>query len=391
MNNEDLFKRNQIGYYKVGNEIYLSKHKALVDSAAKKTKTTFHWFDDAFDLFDRNLLGKQTLNQLYKERAQMLRDKYDYLILNYSGGCDSWNILKTFLDNGIKLDQVMVCWPFKAGEAGLYQPNKKDVRANNFMSEWDFTTKPDLEWLAKTHPDIKIEMIDWADPFISNPNFVNNTSFDNLNHFHNLADLSRSTLFSKTEQELIEKGKTVGTIWGLDKPNIVVQDETVYMAFNDSIITVAHPAPCNPYGTEYFYWTPDMPLLTFEMAAQTANWFKARPRMQPYMYNKTEIYTNKDLYLVKVQVNQVATRDGCYTTWADKTNNFQVNKPWSPIRADKDFWLYQNKDLTHHVDAWQSLYNELLVSIDNTDAIVRDKQKCGYRTIPTKWHAVCKF
>jgi hypothetical protein len=246
----NIFDKNQMGYYKVGDEKFLNKYQALKRSSELVKPTTYHWFDDIFSKFDRTLLGTRSLDSLYKERAQQLRDKYDYLILNYSGGCDSWNILKVFLDNNIKLDQVMVCWPFKA--SNIFKPNIKDVSASNFMSEWDFTTKPDLEWLSKTHPEIKIELIDWAEPFVNNSNFVNEHSFDSLNHFHNLADLARSTLFSATERELIEKGKTVATIWGLDKPNIARFGNNIGMAFYDSVTTVAHPAPCNPHGTEYF-------------------------------------------------------------------------------------------------------------------------------------------
>lgn len=381
---DNIIKNNQVGYYKVGEKLFLNKLEALQYSAQIVTPVTYHWFDEAFDTFDRSLLGTVSLDALYKERAQRLRDKYDYLILNYSGGCDSWNILKTFLDNNIKLDQVMVCWPF--GASKTYKPNIKDVSADNFMSEWDFTTKPDLEWLAQHHPDIKIELIDWAEPFINNPNFVNERSFDNLNHFHNLADLARSTLFSETERDMIEKGKTVGTIWGLDKPNISRLGNQIGMSFYDSVTTVAHPAPCNPFGTEYFYWDPNMPILAYEMAFQTLNWFKARPRMQEYIWNASEIGTEIDTFLVKKQVNLIACRDSCYTTWNNKPTQFQVNKPVDIIRADKDFWLYEHSEMSNHVNKWKPLYDELLSTIDRKDTSTKDGKPAGYRSFSTKRH-----
>lgn len=382
---------NQLGYYKVNGNIFLNKHQALVESSNTKHPATYHWFDDEFKKFDRSLLGKRPLTQMYKERAQQLRDNYDYLILNYSGGCDSYNILRTFLDNDIKLDQIMVCWPFKASE--IYKANNKDTSAKNFMSEWEFATKLDLEWISKNYPEIKIELIDWVDPFIKNPTLVSETAFDNLNHFHNLADLTRSTLFSKDEERLINRGKKVATIWGIDKPNITLDNGVISMSFNDRTITVGHPAPCNPHGTEYFYWTPTMPEIAFEMAYQTALWFKARPGFHRYLRSR---FINLNLthleYQTLIQINHVAARDSCYATW---NNKFQVNKPLSNIRDDKDFWLYQHPELKHHVDRWKPLYTELLSVIDDNNASFsygpQKKVKDGYDVKISMYHEVCNF
>jgi len=393
MNLDRLYTTNQIGYYLVNGKYFINKYEALLYATKYDSTPTFHWFDSAFNNFDNSLLGKIPLDSLYKERAQQLRDKYDYLILNYSGGCDSWNILKIFLDNNIKLDQVMVCWPFSAVDKGIYTPNNKDKRVTNFMSEWDFATKPDLEWLTKEHPEIKIELIDWAEPFKQQSSIIHDGVFDNLNHFHNLADITRSTMFSKTEEKLINEGKTVATIWGLDKPMICLDGNDVVMRFNDSVTTVAHPAPCNPRGTEYFYWTPDMPIIAFEMAYQTANWFKARAGHMKFMFKSDDnlVSMNKPKFLAKQQINQIAARDSCYTTWLDK-NKFQVNKPQSAIRDDKDYWLYSHTELSHHVKDWKSLYyTETLSQISEKLCITHNNVKLGYKSFFTKPYKVTEF
>jgi hypothetical protein len=388
----EIFDNNQLGHYRVGSKKFLNKYEALLDASSVKQPATYHWFDKVFGTFDRNLLGKRSLDLLYRERAQQLRDSYDYLILNYSGGCDSYNILRTFIDNGIKLDQIMVCWPFGAKKAGVYTPNDQDKRVENFMSEWDFATRPDLEWLATNHPEIKIELIDWAEPFVNSPGFVNENSFSNLNHFHNLADLARSTLFSSTEEKLISQGKKVATIWGIDKPGIFLSNNSeVYMSFADSIVTVAHPAPCNPKGTEYFYWTPDMPIIAYEMAYQTANWFKARPHHHANMWrDDVDPYTvNWDHYVLCMMVNQVAARDSCYTNWP--RGKFQVNKPLNAVRADKDFWLYSHDEMSHHVTRWKDLYGGLLKNVDAEFCATPGGQKLGYRFLKSMPHYVCNI
>jgi len=384
---------NQLGYYTVGKESFINKYKALLSGTQTKQQVKYHWYDSAFSSFDRNRLGTVPLNELYRQRAQQIRDSYDYVILNYSVGCDSWNILKTFLDNNIKLDQIMVCWPFTAAELKLYNANKNNTTAFNFMSEWDFTTKPDLEWLSKTHPEIKIELIDWADPFAKDSSFVSQDKFDQLNHFHNLADLARSTLFSETEKKLIDQGKKVATIWGIDKPFVCFDKVTnqMGMGFPDSVITVGHPPVYNPNGTEFFYWSPKMPELAFEMAYQTVQWFKARPSYHQFLFptdNKSYVLP----YINYVQVNQIAGRDACYTTWAEKENKFQVNKSTSISRQDKDFWLYTHNDLSHHVSNWKGIFKDHATALDSRFIAFNQRQEReGYLPCITDLHYICNF
>ena len=82
MIHDSIIKNNQVGYYKVGEKLFLNKLAALQWSSQTITPVTYHWFDEAFDKFNRSLLGTVSLDALYKELAQHLRDKYDYLILN---------------------------------------------------------------------------------------------------------------------------------------------------------------------------------------------------------------------------------------------------------------------------------------------------------------------
>lgn len=383
---------NQLGYYSVGQNKFLNKYQALVSGTQTRQAVKYHWFDDEFNKFDRSKLGMISLNEMYRQRAQQIRDSYDYVILNYSGGCDSWNILKTFLDNNIRLDQIMVCWPFTVAEKNLYNANKNNTTAFNFMSEWDFTTKPDLEWLAKTHPEIKIELIDWAEPFAKDSEFVSQDKFDQLNHFHNLADLARSTLFSETERALIDQGKTVATIWGIDKPYVCIDsNKNMSMAFADSVTTVGHPPVYNPHGTEFFYWTPKMPELAFEMAYQTIKWIKARPSYHQFIFPADQKSFTMP-YINYVQINQIAARDACYTTWAEKENKFQVNKSTFIARQDKDFWLYNNNELDHHVKKWKGIFSDHAKVLDTSLVAFNNRnEREGYRPITTKLHYVCNF
>lgn len=267
-----------VGYWKVGDEIFAYKSMALIRATELRANITYHFYDEIWDSFDRSVLGKVPLKALYRERAQQLRDSYDYLILYYSGGADSRNILRTFLENKIKLDCVFVKWPISAVGKGIY-PLTTDRSSLNFMCEWDFVIKPDLQWLRSTHPEITIEVADYMDGI--NQSMFTDQAFDNLHQFTYMSNILRIPFSSKIEKRMAESGKKVAGIYGVDKPVIgALPNGRCHMVFLDTATTVNPTRPFNPNGTEYFYWTPDMPIIAFEQAYQIISWFRARPRYQ---------------------------------------------------------------------------------------------------------------
>ena len=112
---EQLAKETSSGYWEAGGHYFFSKVECLrYASAIKDYNVRFHYNDDFYSVLNVRQEPTETLKELYKRRAQQLRDKYDYLILSYSGGSDSFNILNTFLNNNIKLDCVATSYPIQA-------------------------------------------------------------------------------------------------------------------------------------------------------------------------------------------------------------------------------------------------------------------------------------
>ena len=71
-------------------------------------EVSFYYNDHVFDKFDWGIPVDISLDRLYTFRAQQLRDKYKKLILSFSGGTDSIQVLNTFLKNRIHLDEIVV-------------------------------------------------------------------------------------------------------------------------------------------------------------------------------------------------------------------------------------------------------------------------------------------
>ena len=96
--------QGRYGYYNVGDLFFRNKSAAL--TYASRTNQSITW-DFNFDIFKAQSTKPRlniSLGELYRQRAQQIRDTYDYVILSYSGGSDSDTILKAFVDNNILLD-----------------------------------------------------------------------------------------------------------------------------------------------------------------------------------------------------------------------------------------------------------------------------------------------
>lgn len=75
-------------------------------------KPRFFFFDQVLRTIDWTTEPTEPLSQLYRERAQQLRDQYSKISLFFSGGFDSTNVLETFVKNNIHLDEVVVMGAF---------------------------------------------------------------------------------------------------------------------------------------------------------------------------------------------------------------------------------------------------------------------------------------
>ena len=99
-----LDNRNYYPYYVVGNFATPSKFEALQKSGNIK----FHFHDEVFSQQDWTVEPTESLDDLYRQRAEQLRSQYEYLILGFSGGADSTTIFDAFVKNNIHLDEVVM-------------------------------------------------------------------------------------------------------------------------------------------------------------------------------------------------------------------------------------------------------------------------------------------
>lgn len=95
-------------YYNEKGEIFLSKFDAI----AKSSVIGLYYYDKEFSRYDWTKEPSNNLNYYYKQRAQQIRDTYEKVIIAYSGGIDSTNVLETFYYNDIKIDEILMVGAF---------------------------------------------------------------------------------------------------------------------------------------------------------------------------------------------------------------------------------------------------------------------------------------
>jgi hypothetical protein len=239
------------GYWSVGEEVFFSKIEALIKAHSTKQRINFHFNDHTYNTAKWNLEPHETIQQLYIQRARELRDKYDYLIILYSAGADSTNLLKTFIDNNIKIDHVasFVCKNHHWGDLDL--PNIELTKAGSEMIKkiinmgikFTFENLLDTEIFKK-----EFKSGEWA--YRSGPTLNVGCVMKQL------------TFFQKKEYlELTKNGKKVCFLWGMEKAWVNLIKGNYYLTFRDQTLQnqshALRNSPDYPIYHEYFYSGPD--------------------------------------------------------------------------------------------------------------------------------------
>jgi hypothetical protein len=249
------------GYYQVDDKYYHCKINALLE--ASRTKKNVSWN------FNYNIYSEQAnrarlnvhLDILYRERARQLREQYDYLIIAFSGGADSDTVLKTFLDNNIKIDEVWVDWHHIAIEKSGYKLNfSKDP--SNMPSEWFLVIKPELDKLRISHPEIKIRITDSVTDVYTPLDTKNSRSL--VNDLSSVGgNIRRNNLDHYVKS--ISNGKNVAVVMGMDKLIPYSNEKEYGIIFSDG--ATCWKSSGFEQGDcilEYFYWSPDFPEIVTE-------------------------------------------------------------------------------------------------------------------------------
>jgi hypothetical protein len=118
----------------------------------------FHWYEEEMKRLSIGVEPELTTAELYKLRAQELRDTYSYIRLFFSGGVDSYSALRSFVDNNIHLDEIVIAQMPDLNKANELESTNRDITLSAF---------PLIKELHHKIPNTKIR--------------IENSSIDDLN------------------------------------------------------------------------------------------------------------------------------------------------------------------------------------------------------------------
>jgi len=377
----DFIKPN--GYYTVGDKNFNYKLSAMMYATQTRQDITWVFNNIEFESVDWRTRLDVDIRHLYRARAQQLRDKYDYLIVTWSGGADSTTVLNSFLDNNIKLDEVVIYWPF-SNSKGRYTPNTQDISAANMLSEWDYSIKPKLDQIKQQHPDLLITMLD-----ICGNDTLKIRDYDDdaliINHFSSLVGTERYYLLDDLIYSRVKQHKNVATVYGVSPVDLALVDNWLGVCFSDGTLSPPHKTDYTntgwPRHIEYFYWTPDFPEIIREQAHILLNYFNKNPLALNCLDKFT--LTNRGLKMLSKKTSldretfRAIRKPLIYPDYNSTT--FQVHKQ-QKIRTFVETynWFWQIPDAVKFVDPWRSAVKSYHSIVDRR--FFRDDDPYEYRS-----------
>jgi hypothetical protein len=337
----------KLGYYTVDNLQFDSKIQACLFANKFNKEITWHFNQEVFSKFPWHIEPTETLDELYDERSRNLREKYDYVMISYSGGADSHNIVESFIRQGLHIDEIVVNTMTQANKK-FTDLNPTNVKASNAAAEHVLQTIPRLKEIQNKIPKTKITVLDLSDYLLNywlevgdarwvldKREGLNPLNVTRFNYIH----------FSEVRKNF-DRNKKIALILGVEKPRTLInQDNDLYISFTDratNIVTVAeHIKEYSNSTVEFFYWSPDSVRMICKQAHVIKRWLELDVRRRKLWH--IDYFTN----IIYRTVHERVLRTILYTTWND--NWYQADKATKDWYSEFDEWfIYGFSDTPQH-------------------------------------------
>jgi hypothetical protein len=343
--------KDYLGIYSVNDKVYTDKIEAILEASKSNAEISWNFHEDRFRKINWRIEPTTSLQELYRIRAQQIRDEYDYVVVMFSGGADSTNVLNSFLNNNIHVDEIVSGIPL----SGLKDFKASyDQNAGNNASEWFLTTTPYLKNVSEKYPKTKISINDF---------FHNMLKFKTDEWIYKSSDYIHPTTSARYDlsqlnhiRQLADQGKKIAVVYGCEKTYLIFHEGQILNGIWDLSVNV----PRQPFEIFYdnvdivlFYTTPKMPQILAKQAHEVAKSIFNSPTYQ-YVQDITfdsgwpvEKKLTYDNGIWQRAINPILYPNANY-------NGFQAVKATDAFMADHDSWFHNlHKD---------SRLNQLIIS-----------------------------
>lgn len=262
-----MILNDNIHFYSEDGTKFKSKISAIEYSQKTGQEIKFYFYDEVYSKLDWKKELPEDLNYYYKQQALRLREKYDYLVLAYSGGSDSTCVLETFVYNNIKLDKIVSVGAFSKDSTWGVDDNHNGEIYHNVIP---YIKELGLENIT--------DLIDYT-KYLDDDNFKNLSIYEHgENWIHEIGGyFSVNNHFWKDAERILIpeewKNKKVGLIFGTDKPNVILSDEGLpSLRFTDTTITYyGNSLGFGNVDRVRFFWDTDYTEIIIKQAQKIKN------------------------------------------------------------------------------------------------------------------------
>lgn len=348
--------------YQLKNQTFFNPYTAFLYASQNDPHghVEFNVHDESFSKADWSIYPKMSYKDLFKIRAEKLRNRYDKIIIAYSGGSDSQTVLKSFLDNNIHVDEIFLSL---VKEKEYVDATGVDNRALDYVKQtWKEQTK---------HTHFKLMYIN---DFIMNRFTNSEWVLDQERTFHNRFSVG------VLPWDVIEyyREKYSNQHWciitGHEKPTVTDDCKHAYF-FDKAFVHVM-----NRPNTEFFFIDPEMPEISIKQAHDLVRAKKIG--ITDYYQEKAMIGCGYNLPFVKSstekQILKHTDRVLGQMTLCDLTSSIEKLEKYIEVEQGNNgylktirHWLRTNPDLAHN---WASGY----ASIQSDQTIINYMVNHGY-------------
>lgn len=336
--------------YRVDNKIFYNPFLAFLHGAHNSPHVSpqFVCYDSAFKKLDWTVEPPESIRELIDARTRQLAQRYDKIILAFSGGTDSITVYNSFIRQNIFIDEIIIS----------YSPYT------------DAHPVANADWLLKNHPD-KLTRI----TVLNRNDSQYYTKFKNedwvLENSGNLGYFNLSAPGAYFYRHCVDSwGNTNwAMIIGYEKPNIIRENNQWLAVHLDKTIKPSLSYP----NLEYFFLTPDFPKLHIKQNHMLLRYIKKSYDKFHEGWNSVSVcgkknsqdyinYANACGLDSEVTIGQgfLQKKFNEYTRFKDikniMNNNFDLLQNIDPVLKEK--LIEQDRVAENYINGWQSLQND---------------------------------
>lgn len=344
----------ELGYYSCNSILFSSKIKACIYGTANKMPVKWHFNDEVFDNYPWHIEPDLDLDTLYDQRAREIREKYDYVMLAFSGGGDSNNVLESFLRQGLFIDEIVTNVMGEYNNVTVFDP--KVIDNWNESAEFKFQTLPRLDHVKNVSPKTKITVLDVSSYALDFFREQKDESWLNYTRERlNISGLLRHNFihFDNVRKQF-DKGKKLVMVLGIEKPRTRInKDGVLTMFFGDQAVNIATTQEfIQDYSNatvENFYWHPSCASMIAKQVHVIKRFLENTPGMIPCWTPSI----SGDFQKMFRSVHERVLRPILYSsTW--HPSYWQANKSTLDWFSEIDNWFLKGFSDTKEFGIWQA-------------------------------------